>query len=286
VIAEFLASWPLFHNAYISGWLIGILLSLIGVLVVARDQIFIGAAVSQAATLGIAIGMVIGSLLTNDEQSWVRSHIFHGIMGGLLAILAALFTTRGSKTAGRESHEAITGWVFLVSISCSVLLLAHSPHGLEEVNHILASTIVGATTTDVWLFASLTLITAGALGLWYQSTLLVVLDPEMARAVGVPVAWWDAALSIWLGIAIGFSIHVSGVVYAFACLVLPALIAKNLGHEIRTMFFLAPLVSFGTGLVAFVLANHYDFPPGQMATASLCFLLAVAWFVHYTFPHG
>ncbi|MBM4259138.1 MAG: metal ABC transporter permease [Deltaproteobacteria bacterium] len=281
MIANFLASWPLFHNAYLSGWLIGILLSLIGVLVVARDQIFIGAAVSQAATMGIAIGMVIGSLLTHDENSWVRSHIFHGIMGGLLAILAALFTARGSKAAGRESHEAVTGWVFLLSVSCSVLLLAHSPHGLEEVNHILSSTIVGATAMDVWLFSALILLTAGALAWWYQPALLVVLDPEMARAVGVPVGRWDALLSIWLGVAIGFSIHVSGVVYAFACLVLPALIAKNLGREIRTMFFLAPLVSFAAGLVSFVLANHYDFPPGQMATANLCLLLAIAWFVHY-----
>lgn len=281
MIANFLASWPLFHNAYLSGWLIGILLSLIGVLVVARDQIFIGAAVSQAATMGIAIGMVIGSLLTHDENSWVRSHIFHGIMGGLLAILAALFTARGSKAAGRESHEAVTGWVFLLSVSCSVLLLAHSPHGLEEVNHILSSTIVGATAMDVWLFSALILLTAGALAWWYQPALLVVLDPEMARAVGVPVGRWDALLSIWLGVAIGFSIHVSGVVYAFACLVLPALIAKNLGREIRTMFFLAPLVSFAAGLVSFVLANHYDFPPGQMATANLCLLLPIAWFVHY-----
>lgn len=281
MIANFLLSWPLFHNAYISGWLIGILLSLIGVLVVARDQIFIGAAVSQAATMGIAIGMVLGSALTTDESSWVRSHIFHGIMGGLSAILAALFTTRGSNAAGRESHEAVTGWVFLLSVSCSVLLLAHSPHGLEEVNHILSSTIVGATAIDVWLFSALTIITAAALMWWYQPTLLVVLDPEMARAVGVPVGRWDAILSIWLGVAIGFSIHVSGVVYAFACLVLPALIAKNLGREIRAMFFLAPIVSFATGVISFVVANHYDFPPGQMATATLCLLLAVAWCVHY-----
>ena len=281
MIEEFLASWPLFHNAYIAGWLIGLLLSLLGVLVVARDQIFIGAAVSQAATLGIAIGMVVGSTLTADEQSWFRSHIFHGIMGGLFAILAALFTTRGSKAAGRESHEAVTGWVFLVSVSCSVLLLAHSPHGLEEVNHILSSTIVGATATDIWLFTTLTLLTAGALILWHRPALLVILDPEMARAVGVHVGRWDAALSIWLGIAVGFSIHVSGVVYAFACLVLPALIAKNLGREIRTMFFLAPVASFATGLIAFILANHYDFPPGQMATACLCLLLGIAWLVHY-----
>ena len=58
-------------------------------------------------------------------------------------------------------------------------------------------------------------------------------------------------------------------------------LVRHHGREIRTMFFLAPAASFGTGLVSFILANHYDFPPGQMATACLCFLLAIAWFVHY-----
>ena len=70
MIASFLDSWPLFQHAYVSGWLIGILLSLIGVLVVARDQIFIGAAVSQASLLGIAVGIWLGSLITLDHQSW------------------------------------------------------------------------------------------------------------------------------------------------------------------------------------------------------------------------
>ena len=52
MIQEFVASWPLFHNTYLVGWLIALLLALVGVLVVARDQIFIGAAVSQASTWG------------------------------------------------------------------------------------------------------------------------------------------------------------------------------------------------------------------------------------------
>jgi hypothetical protein len=75
MIAEFLSSWPLFHNAYLSGWLISVLLALIGVLVVARDQIFLGATVPQASALGIAVGMMFGSWLTPNEDSWWRSHV-------------------------------------------------------------------------------------------------------------------------------------------------------------------------------------------------------------------
>ena len=277
MIEEFISSWPLFHNAYLSGWLIGLLLSLIGVLVVARDQIFIGAAVSQASALGIAVGMVVGSWITFDEHSWWRSNVFYGLVGGMFSVLAALITARGSKTAGHESHEAVTGWIFLLSLSLSVLLLSHSPHGLEEVHSILTSTIIGARATDVWIFTSLTIVTVIALLFYRQQALLVVMDPEMARAVGLHVDRWNAGLSIWLGIAVGFSIRVSGVVYAFACLVLPALVAKNLGREVHTMFFVSPVIALSTGVVAFVLANHYDYPPGQTATAVLCLLLLLAW---------
>lgn len=281
MIGEFLSSWSLFANAYLSGWLIGILLSLIGVLVVARDQIFIGAAVSQASALGIAVGMVTGSWMTLDEQSWWRSSAFYSLMGGIFSIIAALITARGGRTPGQESHEAVTGWIFLVSLSFSVLLLTHSPHGLEEVHSILTSTIIGARRADVWLFTILTLLTIIALARYHQQALLVVLDPEMARAVGLQVDRWNTTLSIWLGIAVGFSIRVSGVVFAFACLVLPALIAKNLGREVSTMFFSSPLIALGASIIAFVLANHYDYPPGQTATACLCFLLLVAWLVRY-----
>lgn len=277
MIEEFISSWPLFSNAYLSGWLIGILLSLIGVLVVARDQIFIGAAVSQASALGIAVGMVVGSWITLDEHSWWRSNVFYAFMGGVFSVLAALITARGGKTANQESHEAVTGWIFLLSLSFSVLLLSHSPHGLEEVHSILTSTIIGARATDVWIFTILTIVTVIALLLYRQQALLVVMDPEMARAVGLQVDRWNAGLSIWLGIAVGFSIRVSGVVYAFACLVLPALVAKNLGREVHTMFLTSPVIALSTGIVAFILANHYDYPPGQTATAVLCLLLLLAW---------
>ena len=275
MIDSFVSSWPLFQNAYLSGWLVGILLSLIGVLVVARDQIFIGAAVSQASLLGIAIGIWSGSLLSPD--SWWNSDLVHSFMGGLFAVLAAFLTTGGGRRAGQETHEAITGWVFLFSASASILLLAHSPHGMEEVNRLLSSTIIGARAEDVWIFAGMTLLTGAALVVYYRSVLLLTLDPVMARAAGLRTGLWNGLLSTWLGLAVGFSIRVSGVVFVFASLVLPALVAKNIGWTARSLFVLAPCVSLGSGVFAFVIANHYDFPPGQMAAACLSCLLACAW---------
>ena len=225
-----------------------------------------------------------GHLFAAGAASWWNSDLFHTAMGGLFAVLAALMTTRAEHQGGRETPEAVTGWVFLVSTSVAILLMSHNPLGMEEVNRLLSSTIIGARRQDVWVFLGLTALTGLVLSLKYRSVVLIALEPDMARIAGLRVGLWNALLSAWLGIVIGFAIHVSGVVYAFASLVLPALIAKNLGRTARSLFFLAPCISLATGVLAFVLANHYDFPPGQAAAACLCVLLAGAWLLRAVRP--
>lgn len=278
MIAEFIDSWGLFGQIYLSGWLIALLLSMIGVLVVAKDQIFLSAAVSQASTLGIALGMWAGALLGAGTDAWLRSDAFLSAMAVLFSVIAALITSR-ERSLYAESPEAVTGWVFLVSASGSILLLAHSPHGLEEIHRLLSSSLIGATREDVWLFALMSGITALMLGLFHRRLLLLAIDPAMATAMGTRAGTWGIVQGIWLGLAAGLSMRASGLLYTFGCLVLPALVAKNISREIRTMFLVAPLVAVSVGVGGFVLANYYDFPPAQMTVILLCLTLALAWFV-------
>ncbi len=276
MIQSFLSSWALFHQSYLTGWLICLLLSIIGVLVVARDQIFIGAAVSQASTLGIALTMWAALVFQLERFPWFQSDVFFSAMAVIFSILAASITGRGGET-GKESHEAITGWVFLISASLSILIVSHSPHGLEEIHRLLSSSIIGATTSDIWTFSLLTLLTALLILLFYRKILLFTLDPSMASAIGMKMKIWGLATSAWLGLAIGLSIRASGMLYTFGCLVLPALVAKNLCREVRYMFLVAPIVAVGTGAIGFLLANQYDYPPGQMTVALFCLGLTIAW---------
>jgi zinc transport system permease protein len=278
MIQSFIASWGLFHQSYATGWLIGLLLSLVGVVVVARDQIFIGAAISQASTLGVAVGLGTTLLLSEDQFPWLHSTIFLSGMAVVFSVIAASITGRG-RTSGKESHEAITGWVFLLSSSLSILVVSHSPHGLEDVHRLLSSSIIGATAFDSWLFGTLTAVTALMLILFYRKILLFSLDPNMAIAVGMKIRTWNVITSAWLGLAVGLSIRASGLLYTFGCLILPALVAKNLCREVRHMFLVAPVIALLVGVIGFVLANGYDFPPGQLTVALSCVLLVLVWFI-------
>jgi len=276
MIQSFLSSWALFYQSYVTGWLICLLLSIIGVLVVARDQIFIGAAVSQASTLGIALTMWAALVFHLERFPWFQSDVFFSAMAVIFSILAASITARGGET-GKESHEAITGWVFLISASLSILIVSHSPHGLEEIHRLLSSSIIGATTSDIWSFSLLTFLTVFLILGFYRKILLFALDPSMASAIGMKMKIWSLATSAWLGLAVGLSIRATGMLYTFGCLVLPALVAKNLCREVRYMFLVAPIVAVGTGAIGFLLANQYDFPPGQMTVALFCLELTGAW---------
>lgn len=280
MIAEFVASWPLFHNSYLAGWLIAVLLPLLGVLIVARDQIFLGAAVSQASLLGIACGLLLGSFAGTLSIAWLGSDGALSTTAGLFAIVAALVTTRGGSGGGRgDSHEAITGLVFLACSSLAVLLLAHSPHGTEEIHRLLASTIIGATSGDVWLFVALVALSVAVVAARHRELALLVMDRQMAEAVGLPVRLWGVVLAVWLGIVVGLSNRIAGTMFTFGCLVLPALVARNLCAEVRAMFVVAPLVGLAGSVVSFVVAHQLDYPPGQTAAFVFSLALLAAWLV-------
>lgn len=273
MIADFVDSWALFHDAYLAGWLLAALLAVLGVLVVARDQIFIGAAVSQASIVGIAAALRLGDLFGATDGTWPRSDAFLSTMAVACSALAALLTTR--RTEGGSTHEALTGWVYLLASSTAILLVAHSPHGLEEVHRLVSSSIIGATRSDVATFAAMALVTAIGVGLTHRRLLLLAMDPTMAAAVGMRVGLWSGSLSLWLGLLVGLSISVAGVLYTFGCLVLPALVARNVCREVRPMFVVAPVVGVTAAGVGFIVAHHGDYPPAQMTVALLCVLLAL-----------
>lgn len=283
MIREFLDSWPLFRDTYLVGWLVGLLLAPMGVFVVARDQIFIGAAVSQASVLGIAAALWLAHALAPGGEGPLHAHEVHASFAVLFAAAAALAAGR-PRAEGEGTAEAATGWVYLAAGGGAMLLVSKSPYGLEEIHRVLSSSLIGATEAEAWTFGALLALSALAVAARLRPLTLLALDPAMAASVGVPVGRWSAALALWMGLCLGLAMHVTGMLYGFGALVLPALIAQELCREVRAMVYVAPAVSLGGTAAAFVLANHYDLPPGQAAVAVLAAALAAAWAVRRVRP--
>jgi ABC-type Mn2+/Zn2+ transport system permease subunit len=273
----FLEHWQLFRWSWLSAVLIAILLAQIGVVVVARDQIFLGAAISQASTLGIALALGLGGWLGGRAAALAEGDVFPAVLAVAFSMLAALATAGGGGRRGLASREAMTGWVFLGSSSLAILIVAHSPHGLEEIHKLLFSTLVAATWQDAAIFAALSSATAAIVIFARSRLLLFTLDPAMADAVGLRTRVWSFGAYAWLGLAVGLSLETSGLLYTFGCLVLPSLIAKHLVREVGPIFIVAPALGAAGAIAGLALAHAGDYPPAQMTVALLSLLLLPAW---------
>lgn len=264
MIAEFLESWSLFSSTYISALLIGLSLSLMGVVVVARGNVFVAAAVAQASMLGVAL-----SLFFSLGQPVLMAVFF--------SVGASLLVARKHQEGGDSTSEEMTGWIFLASGSLSVLLLARMPYGLKEIQSLFSSSIIGAGSSDIVVFGVLVVLFVVFLLLRMRRLTLYLSDPVMAAAVGANIFLWSIAIASSLGLTTGLAIRSSGMLFTFGCMVLPAQMAKNLCRDIPGMFWVAPLLAFGCVLLGLILGNYYDLPPAQTVVALMSLMLLLTW---------
>lgn len=258
--------WELFGDAVATGVLLAAALPWFGVVLVLRQQLFLAAAIGQGANLGIAValwaglgGAAVGA--AHDESVALGA----GVCAGAATAIAAMraLSRRGS------SLEARAAWMFLCGGSGAMLLLADAPHGLQEVQRLQLSSLLGASASDVWVSAGLVSIAAAALWRWRRLLLAWAMDPATVQAHGGSVLRLDVLVGGAIGGAIGFSIHATGLPFTFGVAVLPVLLLRELAGSLAAVLGWAPVVGAGGFLAAFWLADRADLPPGQATVVLL-----------------
>lgn len=290
---SFTETYDFFPDIFHSGWLIAILLSLVGVLIVARSKIFIGAAITQTSTFGISIALyIIGLEGMSDTTGQAKSELilFYSILAACLCTFWAFVNKsffwsilqklklpiRTSKESESQSKEDVTAWLFLLSSAGSIVLLSKSPIGKEVIDKLIFSTIIGAEQEDVSFILSLLICGSILLFLFVDKLTLVFTDRDYAVSMRVPATVIEFGFALFAGIALGACLKVSGTLYTFGCLILPVLIAANFVRSTRILFILAPITAFIFAFVGFVLGNFYDIPQTQFTVFCMALFYPVS----------
>ena len=187
---------------------------------------------------------------------------------------AALFAAWPPR---HERADAIAGWLVLAGGAATVLLLAHHPLGLEGVQRLQASSVVGADASAPWLAGGAALAAAGIVALCGRRLLLALWDPQTATAHGLCTAGWTAGAALATAAVIALCVQLAGVLTTTGLLVLPGLIARRRLTALRWWPLLAIGIAIAAALVGLVVAWHADLPPGQAVVGVLALGLAVAW---------
>jgi ABC-type Mn2+/Zn2+ transport system permease subunit len=260
----------LFREALFGTLLIALGCSVLGVYVVLRRIVFVGAALAQISSAGIALAVLIQSLgLGLGVLTGELTLSFLATLGGVV-----FFTVSGTRT--RVPPDAALGLAYVVAGAVAVLMIAKTA-GADVHDLFIQGNILGVTLRDT---ITLLVVVGPVLLLhllFYKEFLFVSYDPEMARTLGYATRRWTLLLYLSIGIMIAVAMHSAGVLLVFNFLVIPAVTGLLVGHNMRGVFVWAMVSSLLAALAGFALSIPFDLPTGPAIVALSGFLAGIAW---------
>lgn len=252
--------YPFIRTALLGTAAIGVVCAFLGVYVVLRRIVFVGATLAQISSAGIALGILTG---------WSPNALSLGLTFLAVAVFA-------HPSFGRRwPQDAVLGVLFTVSGAAAILLVAHTARGNEEVVHLLQGNLLAMTPGEARRFA---LAFGGLLVVHlalFKEFLYLSFDARMAETQGYRAGAWSFAFYGLLGLGIALAIKAVGVLLMFAFLVVPATLGLLLGSRLGTVFGVAMGSSAASVFLGIWFSYLFDFPSAPMIVAVMGAFLAV-----------
>jgi zinc/manganese transport system permease protein len=225
--------WP----AFIAGLLVTATHVPLGMQVLARGIVFIDLAVAQVAGLGVILAHSLGWEPTGAPVQ----------VAALAAALACAMLLTWTERRWPEVQEAIIGVVFVLGSSAAILLLAHDPHGGENLKELLVGQILWVTKTQLLVVAA---VYAIVLVLWFGAG-------ERLGRIGFYALF---------GCVVTVSVQLVGLYLVFATLVVPALSTFYTTGRRHPKAYAVGVLGYASGLLA---SLWLDLPSGSMIVCTI-----------------
>lgn len=256
-----------FPHALFGSVIVGLLCSFIGVYIVARRVVFLGAVLTQVSVLGLTMTFLPLFALPHT-------------VGSLAVTLVTVLILSRLLTGKKVPRDAVLGVVFSSSIALRILLTQKAARvEAAEVENLLRGDILFVTPELFYMMLGAFVIAMPVYLLFFKEFSYVAFDPEMAATQGYRTGFWDTLFYLLAGGVIAFATHMVGDLMVFGSLVLPPVTAMLLVRRVKAIFFLAALIGGATPVAGLLLAFRYDLPSSPAIVAVLFAVLAVTWLV-------
>ena len=264
----------LLRNSLYGGLIIGLVAPLVGVFLLARRMVFIGIALPQVSTAGVAAAFVWHTFFHGHPTRDVNDFLI-ALIGSSILTFAVILGLALLERRGRGLGEGRIGMLYAMAGAAIILLLASDRVTEIGILSLLKGEIIAIPDVELLILflgygAILILLTV-----FHKELVLVTVDREMAISLGKRVLVWDLVLFGIIGVAISLGVLVVGPLVMFGFLIVPPMIAGRLVVGMRSVSIVAALVGMGIALVGFDLAYWLDWPAGPTDVALAGTVLAL-----------
>jgi zinc transport system permease protein len=275
--ADFWAGRDLWREPMIAGVLAGAILGYIGVFVVLKRMVFVSAALSEIAGVGVAFAFWLGAVMGIDPHA-------HGTVPLILeptwfslifaCLAAALFSLRPGHR--KLAPETIVGLGYIIA-SALVLAILNSPRIAQEahaVGDILFGNAVTVPRQQIEALLAATVLAVVAHAVFFKELLFVSYDPETAVVQGVGVFRYELLLNLATAVVISVATRAVGALPVFAFSVIPAAAALMITDRIGVTIALAVIFGVVSAALGYYVSWVEQLPTGAtMVVVASVFLL-------------
>ena len=253
--------FKMFPEAVIAGAVIGAVCAMLGVFVILKRVVFIGIALSEVAACGIAAA--------------IMCHI-HPFLGAAALTLATVTVLSYPFESNRLPRDAVLGIIFVLASAASILLVANSGFGLQDVKALLYGDLILTSDTDLTLILAIFIPVGVYLLAFLRPTLYTFLDREAARVLGLRVVLWELLYFFALGLAVSAASKVAGALLVFCYLVVAPSTALLLNRKLWLVLVISAIAAVAATMGGLYVSFSRDLPTNQTIAATACMVLGAA----------
>ncbi len=235
------------QRALLEGAMIGVLCALLGVFVVLRNLSFVSAGISHAAFGGVALGYLLGINVV------MTAMVFCVLVGISVSIIT-------QKSILKE--DTVVGILYASTMALGVFFMSFTKGYSVDLFSYLFGSILAVTQFDLIVTAWVGSIATFLVLFFFKELTVTTLDPETAKASGIPAEAFHYLFTALVALVIVVSIRVVGIILVSALLVLPAATALRIARTMKGVTFLALTVSLISSLGGLILSYFLNTPSG------------------------
>ena len=247
-----LLQYTFFQHALLGSLLASIACGLVGTYIVTRRLVFISGGLTHASFGGIGLGLYTG--------------IPPILSAAVFAVLSAFGVEWLSKRKDMREDSAIAVF-WTLGMALGIMFTFLSPGFAPDLSAYLFGNILTITASDIALLGVLAAILAVFFGLYLRPIVSIAFDREFARSQGLPVAFFEYALMLFIALTIVACLRMVGIVLVISLLVIslltiPQMTANLFSHRFHRIIWLSIGIGYLSCLGGLLLSFYLNVPSG------------------------
>ena len=239
-------SFAFMRKALLVGFMLSIMIPLIGIVMVNRKTSMIGDALSHTSLTGVGLGLILG---------------FDPIIGSMIVCVMAAFLIETIRKRFPQYGDMATAIIMSTGLGIAAILSDFAPGGNSFESYLFGS-ISSVTTVDVINVSIVFVLVLIASITRYSALLSISIDPNTARLSGVNTKRINTVFTFLSAVTIALAVKMVGALMVTSLVVLPVATSLIVARSYKSTFFTTMILGVIYMMVGIILSWKFDIKPG------------------------